>query len=248
MYAYVMYNIDPSTIETDKLKLRLAYSGGAPVPTELLRDFHEKYGVEVVNGYGLTEVVGVSTSSSCAPIKPGSIGHAFFEQEIEIMDADHNILPYGTTGEICIRGEAVMLGYLNKPEATADTIRDGWLHTGDLGYMDEEGYLYFSGRLKEMINRGGENIYPREIELPLEAHPKIMEVAVVGQPDPALGERVKACIILKEPGTLTAQEVKDYLKDKIGKYKIPEVVEFYDDFPRNPTGKILKNELKLPQA
>ena len=248
MYSYVMYQVDPSTIEYDKIKLRYAYSGGAPVPVELIRDFKEKFGVEVVNGYGLTEAVGVSTSSSCAPIKPGSIGQAFYEQEVEIMDADNNILPYGTTGEICIRGEAVMLGYLNKPEATAETIRDGWLHTGDLGYMDEQGYLYYAGRLKEMINRGGENIYPREIEIPPEGHPKIKEVAVVGQPDPALGERVKACIILKEPGTMTAQEVKDYLSDKIAKYKIPEFVEFYDDFPRNPTGKVLKNELKNPRA
>jgi len=114
--------------------------------------------------------------------------------------------------------------------------------------MDEEGYLYYAGRLKEMINRGGENIYPREIELPLEAHPKIKEVAVVGQPDPALGERVKACIVLKEPGSMTTEEVKDYLRDKIANYKIPEFVEFYDDFPRNPTGKVLKNELKAPRA
>ena len=248
MYSYVMYQIDPSTVEKNKVKLRLAYSGGAPVPVELIRDFKEKYGVEVTNGYGLTEVAGVTTSSINTPIVPGSIGHAFLEQETEIMDESNNILPYGTVGEICIKGDAVMLGYLNKPKETAETIRDGWLHTGDLGYMDEQGYLFYSGRLKEMINRGGENIYPREVELPLEAHPKIKEVAVVGQPDPGLGERCKACIVLKEPGTMTAQDVKDYLKDKIAKYKLPEIVDFYDDFPHNATGKVMKKELRNPKA
>lgn len=248
MYSYVMYQVDPSTIEYDKIKLKYAFCGSAPLPLELFRDFRDKFGVTMIDGYGLTEVAGVSTASVGAPYKPGTIGQAFYEQEMEIMDAKNNILPYGEKGEICIKGEAVMLGYLNKPEATAEVMKDGWLHTGDLGYMDEEGYLYFSGRLKEMINRGGENIYPREIEIPLEGHPKIKEVAVVGQPDPALGERVKACIILKEPGIMTAEEVKEYLRDKIAKYKLPELVEFYDDFPRNPTGKVLKNELKKPQA
>ena len=248
MYSYVIYQVDSKTIEHEKIKLRFAFSGGAPIPVELIRDFKEKFGVTVVDGYGLTEVTGVSCSSLGAPIKPGTIGQAFYEQEMEIMDQNNNVLPYGTKGEICIKGDAVMIEYLNKPEATAETIKDGWLHTGDLGYMDEEGYIFYSGRLKEMINRGGENIYPREIELPLEGHPKIKEVAVVGQPDPALGERVKACIILKEPGTMTAQEVKDYLSDKIAKYKLPEFVEFYDDFPRTPSGKVLKGELKEPKA
>ncbi len=244
MYMYVMHNIDPNTIDRNKLKVRYAFAGGAPVPVEMIREFQEKFGISVVDGYGLTEVAGVSTVSCNQPLKPGSPGTAFFEQQIEIMDDDNNILPYGEKGEICIKGEAVMLGYLNNPEATAETIKDGWLHTGDMGYMDEEGYIYISGRKKEMILRGGENIYPREIEVPLEGHPKIAEVAVIGVPDPALGERVKACIMLKEPGSMTEQEVKEYLLERIAKYKVPEMVEFVSDFPRNPTGKILKQELK----
>jgi long-chain acyl-CoA synthetase len=244
MYSYIYNAADPKTIEFDKLKLRMAFTGAAPMPVELIRGFKEKYGVEVVDGYGLTEATGVSTSSSGIPENLGSIGMAFPGLEVEIMDDANNILPYGERGEICVKGDAVMIGYLNKPEATAESLREGWLLTGDMGHMDEKGYVYISGRKKEMINRGGENIYPREIEIPLEKHPKIAEVCVIGAPDKALGERVRACIILNESCTMTEDEVKQYLQDKIAKYKLPEFVEFMTDFPRNPTGKILKQELK----
>ena len=244
IYAYIYNAADPKTIEFDKLKLRMAFTGAAPMPVDLIHGFKEKYGVEVVDGYGLTEATGVSTTSSGIPQNIGSIGMPFPGLEVEIMDDENNIFPYGERGEICVRGDAVMIGYLNKPEATAESLKDGWLHTGDMGHMDEMGYVYISGRKKEMINRGGENIYPREIEVPLEKHPKIAEVAVIGAPDKALGERVRACVILKENCEMTADEVKAYLADKIAKYKLPEFVEFMDDFPRNPTGKILKQELK----
>lgn len=244
MYDYIYRAADPSVIDYDRLKLRLAYTGAAPMPVGLIRAFREKYGVQVIDGYGLTEASGVSVTSSIVPEKPGAIGTAFPGLDVEIMDDDHKILPYGEKGEICVKGDAVMLGYLNKPEATADTLKNGWLHTGDMGYMDEQGYLYIVGRIKEMINRGGENIYPREVEIPLEKHPMIAEVAVVGTPDQALGERVRACIVLKESGTLTLEAVREYLSDKIAKYKIPESVVFMDQFPRNPTGKVLKYVLK----
>jgi long-chain acyl-CoA synthetase len=244
MYAYIYNAADPKTIEFDKLKLRMAFTGAAPMPVELIHGFKEKYGVEVIDGYGLTEATGVSTTSSGLPENIGSIGMAFPGLEVEIMDDENRIPPYGERGEICVRGEAVMIGYLNKPEATAESLKDGWLHTGDMGHMDEKGYVYISGRKKEMINRGGENIYPREIEIPLEKHPKIAEAVVIGAQDPALGERVRACIILKEGCTMTPEEVKDYLQDKIAKYKLPEFVEFLTDFPRNPTGKVLRLELK----
>ncbi|HBV96359.1 MAG TPA: long-chain fatty acid--CoA ligase [Desulfotomaculum sp.] len=244
MYNYVCNAVDPGSLDKSKLKLKYAFCGAAPLPVELIRAFKEKFEVTVIEGYGLTEATGVSTSSFGVPLKWGSIGIPYPEQQIEIMDDENNILPVGEKGEICIRGDAVMSGYLNKPEATAETVRDGWLHTGDMGYMDEEGYLYVAGRKKEMINRGGENIYPREIEAVLETHPAIDQVAVVGVQDPSLGERVKACIILREQGSLNAEDVKAFLKDKIAKYKIPEFVEFRTSFPLNPTGKILKGELK----
>ncbi|RLB00961.1 MAG: long-chain fatty acid--CoA ligase, partial [Deltaproteobacteria bacterium] len=150
----------------------------------------------------------------------------------------------GEKGEICIKGDAVMLGYLNQPDATKETIKDGWLHTGDMAYMDEEGFIYIVDRKKDMINRGGENIYPREVEIALESNPKVRDVAVIGTPDEALGERVKAFIIPTEPGALTEEEVKEYLKDKLAKYKIPEVIEFVEDLPRTMTGKIMKKELR----
>ena len=244
MYNYIFNSIDPGTVDLSKLKLRYAFSGAAPMPPELIHGFKERFNVTVCEGYGLTEVTGYSTSNAGVTAKPGSIGVAVAGQEIEIMDDDNNIMAYGEKGEICIRSDANMICYLNNPEATAETVRDGWLRTGDMGYMDEEGYIYISGRKKEMINRGGENIYPREIELALEDHPLINSVAVVGVPDEALGERIKACIIPREPGCLTAQEVKDYLRERIAKYKLPEYVEFMTEFPMNATGKITKNDLK----
>jgi long-chain acyl-CoA synthetase len=244
MYHYVLNSIDPSTIDRSRLKLRYAISGAAPMSPVLMNEFKEKFNVTVIEGYGLTEVSGLSSCNAGVTPRVGSIGVAIDGQEIEIMDDNHNIMPYGEKGEICIKSDANMIGYLNNPEATAETVRDGWLHTGDMGYMDEEGYIFISGRKKEMINRGGENVYPREIELVLEEHPQISAVAVVGVPDEIMGERIKACVIPRVPGSLAAQDVKDYLKDKIAKYKIPEYVEFLDDLPRNANGKVTKAALK----
>lgn len=245
MYNYVFYAIDASTIDRAKLKLRFAFCGAAPLSVELIKGFKDKFNVEIIEGYGLTEVTGVSTvNPPLGKRKPGSIGVALPEQEVKIMDDDNNEMPIGEKGEICIKGDAVMLGYLNQPEATKEAIKDGWLHTGDMAYMDEEGFMYIVDRKKDMINRGGENIYPREVEIALESNPKVRDVAVIGTPDEALGERVKAFIIPTEPGALTEEEVKEYLKDKLAKYKIPEVIEFVEDLPRTMTGKIMKKELR----
>lgn len=245
MYNYVYYSIDPATIDRSNLKLRWAFCGAAPLAVDLIEGFKEKFDVNIIEGYGLTENNGIATAN---PIhgkrKPGSVGIAIPEQEIEIMDDDLNPMPVGEPGEVCIKGECNMVGYLNKPEATKDTLIDGWLRTGDMAYRDDERYYYIVDRKKDMINRGGENIYPREIEIVLEPHPDIVAVAVLGHPDEALGERVKAVIELSSPNALTAEDVKAYLADKIAKYKIPEIVEFTEALPRNPTGKVLKRMLR----
>jgi long-chain acyl-CoA synthetase len=245
MYNYVYYSIDSSTIDRSKLKLRIAFCGAAPLSVELINGFRDKFNVEIIEGYGLTEVTGLSTvNPPLGKRKPGSIGLAIPEQELKIMDDDNKELPQGEKGEICIKGDATMLEYFNTPEATKETIKEGWLHTGDIAYMDDENFIYIVDRKKDMINRGGENIYPREVEIAIESLPEVKDVAVIGIPDEALGEKVKAFITLTEPGALTEEGVKTYLGKKIAKYKIPEVVEFVTDLPRNPTGKILKKELK----
>lgn len=244
MYNYVHSVVNPDTVDKSKLKLRYALTGAAPFSVELKREWQEQYNVTILEGYGLTEASGFSIGNLNVPDNEKAIGVALDRQQVEIMDDENNILAARKNGEICIKSDAVMLAYLNNPEATAETLIDGWLHTGDMGYMDEQGYVYMAGRKKEMINRGGENIYPREIEIVLEAHPDVVAVAVVGVADKALGERVKACIIPKEEGKLSEENIKEYLKDKIAKYKIPDYVEFRTEFPTNSTGKILKYEMK----
>lgn len=244
MYSYAITAQDTSKIDLSSLKLKFTLTGAAPFSKELSDEFFKKYGLQILEGYGLTEAAGFSTGNLNVPNKLGSIGVALPSQHVEIMDSANNVLPAGTNGEICIKGDPVMLGYLNQPLATQETIIDGWLHTGDAGYIDDEGYIYMVGRTKEMINRGGENIYPREIESVLESHPLVSFVAVVGVPDTALGERVKACIIPSTEGALNTQDVKDFLKDKLAKYKIPDFVEFYTVFPTNSSGKVMKFQMK----
>ncbi len=245
MYNYVYYSIDPSAADHSMLKLKWAFSGAAPLSVDLIDGFKERFDVEIIEGYGLTEGTGISTANPLdGKRKPGSIGIAVPEQEVAIMDDNLNPLKPYEKGEICIKGDATMIGYLNKPDATAETICDGWLRTGDIGYRDDDGFFYIVDRKKDMINRGGENIYPREIENVLEAHPDITAVAVLGHPDEALGERVRAVIEVSKPGVLTDSNIKTYLKDKIAKYKIPEIIEFTEQIPRNPTGKILKKDLR----
>ncbi len=245
MYNYVYYSIDDSTIDLSKLKLKYAFSGAAPLSIDLIKGFKDKFGVEIIEGYGLTEAVGVSTvNPPDGTRKAGSCGLPMPGQEIEIMDLNNNVVSTGDKGEVCIRGNNNMIEYLNNPEATKNSVIDGWLHTGDIGYLDKDGFLFVVDRTKDMINRGGENIYPREIEIVLEAHPDVMAVAVIGVPDDALGERVKAVIEPSKPDILTPEIIQEYLKDKLAKYKIPEFIDIVDTIPRNPTGKILKYKLR----
>ena len=245
LYAWVLLVVDPEKIDRSRLKLKYAFSGAAPMPVDLINTFKDKFNVEIIEGYGLSEACGISTANPpLGKRKPGSIGVAIPGSEVKIMDDNNNEMPMGEKGEICVKGDPVMICYFNQPKETKEAIKDGWLHTGDMGYMDEEGFIFIVDRKNDMINRGGENIYPREVELAIETHPKVREASVIGVPDPALTEQVKAYVLLHEKGSLIDEEIKTYLKDKIARYKIPTLVEFVDDFPRNPTGKILKKELR----
>jgi long-chain acyl-CoA synthetase len=249
MYNYVYYSIDPSAIDRSQLKLRWAFCGAAPLSVDLINGFAERFGVDIIEGYGLTEGTGIATvNPPRGRRKIGSVGLPLSQQRIAILDEALAGLPPDTPGEICIKGPCVMLGYLNDAQATDEALQDGWLRTGDIGMMDAEGYFYIVDRKKDMINRGGENIYPKEIEMVLEAHPRIVAAAVIGVPDKALGERVKAVLEVSAPGTISQEAVKQYLSDKLARYKIPEFIEFVDRLPRNPTGKILKKELRKASA
>ncbi len=244
-----VYNILLQIPETaqgrDLSSVKFGICGAAPMPIETFRKFEESFGVKIMEGYGLTEG---TVASSINPIhgkrKIGSIGKPFPGQEMKILDDDDNELSPGEVGELCIRGGNVMKGYLRKPEANAETLRNGWLHTGDMAYMDDEGYFFIVDRKKEMIIRGGENIYPKEIDNLLFSHPKILEAAVVGVPDDIMGEEVKAYIVLRPGEEMTAEDVRRFCRENLASFKAPKYVEFIDELPKNIIGKTLKKHLK----
>ena len=224
--------------------LRLAISGGASLPVSLLYSFEEKFNVRISEGYGLSEASPVTCFN---PIdkerKAGSIGQSIVNVENKIVDELGNEVPVGEVGELIVRGPNVMKGYYKMPEETAVSIRDGWLYTGDLAKQDEEGYFYIVDRKKDMIIVGGYNVYPREVEEILFAHPNVVEAAVLGYPDENFGEAVHAYVVLKEQ-TTTPEDLKAYCAKRIAKYKVPTVVEILDELPKNSTGKILRRSLK----
>jgi long-chain acyl-CoA synthetase len=229
----------------DLSSLKFGICGAAPLSEETFKKFESIYGIKIIEGYGLTEGTVVSTLNPLNGVrKIGSIGKALPGQEVKIVNDDGKELPPKEIGEIVIRGGAIMKRYYKRPEETSQTIVDGWLHTGDIGYMDEEGYFYIIDRKKDLIIRGGENIYPKEIENALYEHPKVMDAAVIGVPDKVMGEEAKAFIVLKPGEKMNAEEIQDYLKTKLASFKIPKYVEFVDDLPKNIIGKVLKKELK----
>ena len=219
------------------------------MPVKAMRAFESKYNVSVLEGYGLTETSPLAvTNRMFRPKKPGSIGLPITGVDVKIFDEWDCKVPRGEPGEIVIRGPNVMKGYYKKPQATSAVMQRGWFHTGDVGVMDEEGYLYIVGRKKEMILRGGFNVSPREVEEVLYTHPAILEAAVIGIPDEHYGEEVKAFIVLKPHHHLTAAEVIAYCKVHLAAFKYPRIVEFALSLPKGPTGKILKKELREKEA
>ncbi|MDJ0698919.1 MAG: AMP-binding protein [Woeseiaceae bacterium] len=234
--------------EFDVSTLRTGLIAGAPCPEELMiRIIGEMNMENVLIGYGQTEVSPVNhmtLPNDTLENRTQTVGRPIPYVEIKIVDKDDHVVPVGEQGEICTRGYSVMKGYWNDDERTAETIIDGWLHSGDLGIMDAHGYVRITGRIKDMIIRGGENIYPREVEEFLYTHPKISEVQVFGVPDARMGEQVCAWIQLKHGQSATADEIIDYCKDKITHFKIPKHVRFVDEYPMTVTGKIRKIEMR----
>jgi long-chain acyl-CoA synthetase len=237
-----------SADEADASTLRLCMSGGAAIPVELIRGFEEKFGCMILEGYGLSETSPVASfNHPDKERKPGSIGTPIEGVEMQIWDDEGNEVPEGEVGEIVIRGHNVMKSYWGRPDATGDAIReDGWFRTGDVAKVDEDGYFFIVDRKKDLIIRGGYNVYPREVEEVLYEHPAIQEAAVIGVPHDALGEEVGAAVVVKEGETLGAEDVKTYVKEQVAAYKYPRRVWFVDELPKGPTGKILKREIKVP--
>jgi long-chain acyl-CoA synthetase len=226
--------------------LRLAVSGGAPMPVELMRDFEKAFGVRIIEGYGLSETSPVASFNHLdKPSKPGTVGQPLFAVDIMVVDDKDEPVKTGKPGEIVIRGHNVMKGYYKQPEATAEAMRNGWFHTGDIGIFDTDGYLSIVDRKKDMILRGGMNVYPRELEEVMLTHPAVSLVAVVGVPDERLGEEVKAFVVKKAGMDVTEDELRAWCKEQFAAYKYPRLIEFRTELPTNATGKILKRELRV---
>ena len=236
------------TADRDLSALRVCCSGGAAIPGEVIRAFEVKFpGVVILEGYGLSESASTTTFNiSAEQRKVGSIGKPVWGVQTRVVDDADRTLPPGPehVGEIVIRGHNMMKGYWNNPEATAEVFRDGWFHSGDLGYADEDGYLYIVDRKKDLVIRGGFNVYPREVEEVLYTHPAIAEAAVVGRADERLGEEVVAYVALKAGAHADEQDVIAFCRDRMAPYKYPREVRFLSALPVGPTGKILKKELR----
>jgi len=246
MYAGMLH--DPAGAEADTSSLRVCVSGGAAMPAEVMRAFERAFGCMILEGYGLSETSPVASFNHPDRVrKPGSIGTPIQGVEMRVVDDEGAELPVGQIGEIVIRGYNVMKGYWRNPGATAETITGGWLKTGDLARVDEDGYFYIVDRKKDLIIRGGFNVYPREIEEVLYEHPAVAEAAVIGIPDEHLGEEIGAAVTLKAAATATTDELRAFVKDRVAPYKYPRYVWITPDLPKGPTGKILRREVRAPQ-
>jgi long-chain acyl-CoA synthetase len=237
----------PDIERTDLTSIKGCFSGSAPLPLEVISEFEKKTGAVIVEGYGLTESTPVTHINPFkGQRKVGSIGLPIPDTQCRIVSLDDGVtdVPVGDTGELLMKGPQIMMGYLNRPDATAETLTDGWLHTGDIAKMDEEGYFYIVDRKKDMIISGGYNVYPRDIEEVFFEHPKVMEATAIGIPHPKRGESVKVFVVLKDGQTATADELIKYCEDKLAKYKWPTEIEFRDELPKTNVGKVLKKDLR----
>ncbi len=242
MYQYLLRH--PDLDEYDTSSLRLGVSGGAAIPVEILKAVEERLGIVVLEGYGLSETSPTTCfNRSTGQRKVGSIGLPIWGTWARVVDEEDEEVPRGERGELIVRGHNVMKSYYKNPEATAEAMRGGWFHTGDMATMDEDGFIFIVDRVKDMIVRGGYNVYPREIEEVIYEHPAVAEVAVIGTPHEELGEEVRAVVVLKEGESATEEDIVAFVKERVAAYKYPRSVTFMDDLPKTATGKILKREL-----
>ncbi len=243
MYQFLSLELDKAP--RSLISLRLGMCGGSAMPVELMKKLESQLNIPILEGWALTECSVIATLNPVELRKHGSVGIPLPGLEVAVLDKAGLPMPSGSEniGELCCRGKNVMQGYLGKSEATAETIQNDWLHTGDLGYSDSDGYLYVVGRSKEMIIRGGLNIYPREVESVMLRHHSVREAAVIGVPDQYMGERVKAFVVLKENVITSEDELKAFCAKHMADYKVPRLVEFVESIPKNSTGKVLKRLL-----
>ncbi|MET9735708.1 long-chain fatty acid--CoA ligase [Streptomyces sp. NPDC006458] len=243
MYAALLQH--PS--EADVSTLRMCVSGGASLPVEILHGFERRFGCAVLEGFGMSETSPVVTfNHPDRPRKAGSIGTPIKDVEVRLLDDKGQDVAPGEIGELSVRGPNVMKGYWNRPQETAETVQDGWLRSGDLARQDEDGYFYIVDRKKDMIIRGGYNVYPREIEEVLHEHPAVALAAVVGTAHPSLGEEIAAAVVLRPGAEATPDELREFVKDRVAAYKYPREVWLVDQLPTGPSGKILKREITAP--
>jgi long-chain acyl-CoA synthetase len=238
----------PERAGFDTSSLRQCVSGGAALPVEVLHGFEKAFGCVLLEGYGLSETSPIASFNRPDRKREGTIGLPVEGVEMKIVAEDGSQLPGGEIGELAIRGHNVMKGYWRRPEETAEVLSaDGWFRTGDMARVDEDGFFSIVDRKKQLIIRGGYNVYPREIEEVLYEHPAVRECAVVGIPHPHLGEEVGAAVVLTEPGAVSAGDLRDYVKERVAAYKYPRHVWFVDELPKGPTNKILKREIVVPR-
>src|SRR5689334_13220216 len=229
----------------DTRSLRFVICGAAPMPRQLIGEFEERFGVPVVEGYGLSECTVCCTANPLHGLrKAGSVGRPMPGIDVGVVDEADRLLPAGQAGEVVVRGPNVMRGYLGRPDESAQTLRGGWLHTGDVGRFDEDGYLSLVDRVKDLIIRGGENISPKEIENVLYTHPAVLEAAVVGLPDPVLGEEPVAFVALRQGFDVTGEELVEFSRGSLARYKVPRAVFIEEALPKNAVGKISKPDLR----
>ena len=243
MFVYLLNYPGASAYDTSTM--RVWGSGAAPLPVEVVEPFEHRFGGKLLEGYGLTEASPVVAAHRLSGVrKLGSVGQPIPGVTVSIRDDDDRALPVDEVGEVCVQGPNVMVGYYRNPEETAKTIRGGWLRTGDMGRLDADNYLYIVERKKDLIIRGGFNIYPRDVEEALYAFPGVAEAAVIGLPDTLMGEEVVAFVVLKPGQAATAAEVAGFCQARLAKYKCPKEIRFVDALPKSPVGKILRKELR----